>query len=196
MNKENLLDHGGLLQRLRGRSLLSSAGDLAALLRARLTLSRATRSGHFARLWGRALIDNQGEMIIGDRVRLKGTLTPVELVTGPHGRLEIGANVFINYGCSIAAFKLVVIGPDCSIGPYANLIDNDFHRIEPERRSEMPESRPVILEANVWLGSRVIVLPGVTIGRDSVIGAGSVVTRDIPPRSLAAGVPARVIRTL
>jgi acetyltransferase-like isoleucine patch superfamily enzyme len=60
----------------------------------------------------------------------------------------------------------------------------------------MPPSRPIILEENVFLGARVIVLGGVTIGRDSVIGAGSVVTRDIPPGVIAAGNPAKVIRAL
>jgi len=75
-------------------------------------------------------------------------------------------------------------------------MDNDFHRLEPERRNERPDSAPIILEDNVWLGARVIVLKGVTIGEGSVIGAGSVVTKDIPPRSLAVGMPAKVIKTL
>ena len=75
-------------------------------------------------------------------------------------------------------------------------MDNDFHRIEPERRLERPESRPITIDDNVWIGARVIVLAGVTIGADSCIGAGSVVIDDIPPRSLAVGVPARVIREL
>jgi maltose O-acetyltransferase len=68
--------------------------------------------------------------------------------------------------------------------------------MEPERRNEMPASAPIVLEENVWIGIRAIVLRGVTIGQGSVIGAGSVVVNDVPPRSLAAGVPARVIRTL
>ena len=59
-------------------------------------------------------------------------------------------------------------------------MDNDFHRIEPERRLEWPESKPIIIEDNVWLGARVIVLAGVTIGDDSCIGAGSVVNRRHP----------------
>jgi maltose O-acetyltransferase len=75
-------------------------------------------------------------------------------------------------------------------------MDNDFHRVEPERRHEVPESLPIILGENVWLGARVVVLRGVTIGAHSVVAAGSVVTRDIPPRTLAAGVPARVVREL
>jgi maltose O-acetyltransferase len=126
---------------------------------------------------------------------LCSTVATLELVADG-GRLEIGARTFVNYGCSIAATQLVRIGQDCKIGKHSILIDNNFHCVEPERRNERPPSAPVILENNVWLGARVIVLPGVTIGADSVVGAGSVVTRSLPPRSLAVGLPARVVRQL
>ncbi len=167
-----------------------------AVLRAHWYFRRATKLGARVRLWGRPAIENHGTMIIGDRVRLVSTIVPLELVTGKQGRLEIGTSAFINYGCSIAATQLIRIGPRCNIGTYVIMMDNDFHRIEPERREEMPPSAPIILEENVWLGARVIVLRGVTIGAGSVVAAGSVVTRDIPPRSLAAGLPARVIRQI
>ena len=167
-----------------------------AVLRARYYLRQATSVGPKVRLWGRPSVRNDGRMIIGNRARLVSTITPLELVAGRDGTLEIGEGVFINYGCSIAASKLIRIGPNCSIGTYVIIMDNDFHRLEPERRNERPESMPIILEENVWLGARVIVLRGVTIGAGSAIGAGSVVTRDIPPRSVAVGVPARVIKTL
>ncbi|WP_129633676.1 acyltransferase [Candidatus Oscillochloris fontis] len=168
--------------------------DGRAVLRARWYLRDATLLGWRVRLWGRATVDNQGSMRIGNRVRLVSTIVPLELATGKQGLLEIGESTFINYGCSIAATQFVRIGPCCNIGTYVIMMDNDFHRIEPERREEMPPSAPIILEENVWLGARVIVLRGVTIGAGSVVAAGSVVTRDIPPRSLAAGLPARVIR--
>jgi maltose O-acetyltransferase len=128
-------------------------------------------------------------------VRLISTVAKLELAVDG-GVLEICEGAYINYGCSIAARKLVRIGPDCRIGTHAMITDNNFHHLEPELRDEIPESAPVILEANVWLGGRVIVLPGVTIGAGSAVGAGSVVTHDIPPRSLAVGVPARVIKDL
>jgi acetyltransferase-like isoleucine patch superfamily enzyme len=148
------------------------------------------------RLWGKPVVKNwNGQIIIGTNVRLNSTIATLELVAGG-GRLEIGDSSFINYGCSISATQLVRIGKDCSIGTHSTLIDNDFHCIEPDRRNITPPSKPIILEDNVWLGSRVIVLRGVTIGEGSVVGAGSVVTRDIPPRSLAAGNPARVIRQI
>jgi maltose O-acetyltransferase len=76
------------------------------------------------------------------------------------------------------------------------MLDNDFHRVEPERRLERPPSAPIVIGENVWVGARVIVMAGVTVGDDSCIGAGSVVTADVPPRTLVAGVPARVIREL
>lgn len=184
------------LTRLRGQNPLFLIGGLIAAWRARWTLRSAEAVGPYTRLWGRLVVRNDGKIWVGDHVRLVGAITAIELGTGDGGCLEIGDHVFINYGSSIAAMKYVRIGSNCSIGTYAIIIDNNFHRIEPDRRREMPESAPVILEENVWLGSRVTVLPGVTIGRDSVVGAGSVVTHSIPPRSLAAGVPARVLKTL
>ena len=75
------------------------------------------------------------------------------------------------------------------------IIDSAFHDIDPERRLEPPVADPITIGDNVWLGARVIVLPGVTIGENSVVGVGSVVTRDIPPSSLAVGVPAKVVRS-
>ena len=160
---------------------------------ARWCLRKATQVGTMVRVYGRPLLYNNGTMIIGDRVRLISTVVKTELAV-EEGTLEIGTGSYINYGCSIAAQQLVRIGPNCRIGTYVMITDNNFHGLEPERRDELPESAPVILEENVWLGGRVIVLPGVTIGAGSVIGAGGVVTHDIPPRSLAVGVPAKVIK--
>jgi acetyltransferase-like isoleucine patch superfamily enzyme len=148
------------------------------------------------RLTGKPFVVNEGTMIVRDRVRLISNVATLELATGPDGTLDIGERSYVNYGCSLSARRLVKIGADCNIGTHCIMMDNDFHRLEPERRLEEPESKPIVLEDNVWLGGRVIVLAGVTIGADSVIGAGSVVTRDVPPKVVAAGVPARVIRGL
>ncbi len=164
-------------------------------IRARWCLRRATLLGKRVRVFGWPAINNMGTLIIGDRVRLVSTIAKLELAVDG-GKMEICEGAYINYGCSIAARKLVRIGPNCRIGTYVMITDNNFHRLEPEYRDDVPESAPVILEENVWLGGRVIVLPGVTIGAGSVIGAGGVVTHDIPPRSLAVGAPARVIKDL
>jgi len=167
-----------------------------AVLRARWYLRKADTLGPKARVWGRPVVYKQGSIHIGSRLRLISTIAVTELAATNGGRLEIGESVFINYGCSISANQQVRIGDRCSIGTHCIIMDNDFHQVNPERRQERPPSAPIVLEENVWLGARAIVLKGVTIGRNSVIGAGSVVTRDVPPRCLAAGVPARVIRTL
>ncbi|MBI4317755.1 MAG: acyltransferase [Chloroflexi bacterium] len=121
-------------------------------------------------------------------------ITPSELISFPGGRLEIGNSVYINRGTTISAFKSVTIGNNCQIGTHCIITDNDLHSAEDHLAR--PESRPVVIEDDTWLGTRVIVLKGVTIGRGSSIGAGSVVTRSIPRHSIAAGVPARVIRRL
>jgi maltose O-acetyltransferase len=167
-----------------------------ALANARWSLRRADSVGRLVRLRGRPSITNRGRMIVGDRVQLYSTVATLELLTEPGGTLQIGDRVLVNFGCSIVATELVRIGDGCQIGSHTMILDNDYHRVEPERRLERPPSRPVVIEENVWIGARVIVLPGVTIGAGSCIGAGSVVTSDIAPRTLAAGIPARPIRKL
>jgi len=166
-----------------------------AVLRARWYFRKATFLGKKVRVWGKPSVQNWGKLVIGDRARLVSTIATSEFVV-EGGLLEIGEGTFINYGCSIGATERVSIGANCSIGTYCILMDNDYHRLEPDLRYERPVSAPITLEENVWLGARVIVLRGVTISAGSVIGAGSVVTRNIPPRSLAVGVPAKVIREL
>lgn len=163
------------------------------VLSARWQLRKCELHG-YPRVIGRIRVGNLGGTIrIGEKVLLDATLVPSEIAVGNGGLLEIGARTYINYGVSIAAKKLIRIGEDCLIGTFVNIMDDDFHGIED--RNQPPPSAPVILERNVWLGARVIVLKGVTIGHDSVIGAGSVVTKSIPPRSVAVGLPARVIKT-
>ena len=171
-------------------------GNVIAVASAKWFLRKGTLRGNKIRLWGRPAIMVKGDLDIHERVRFSSSITPIELAVHKNAKLEIGENTYINYGTSISAFKSVEIGKNCNIGTYVNITDNNFHRIEPERRNEMPESDPVIIGSDVWLGTRVIVLPGVKVGDGSVIGAGSVVTKDIPSRVVAAGVPAKVIRSI
>lgn len=161
---------------------------------AQLSLRHCTRVPYTVRLRGRVMVVNYGIITLGDRVRLNGTTVRLELVAWDQGTIDIGPRTGINYGTSISAHKLVRIGSDCRIGTYVIMMDNDYHQMED--RDKPGDSEPIIIEDNVWIGSRAIVLKGVTIGRDSVVGAGSVVTRDVPPRCFVAGVPARLVRTL
>jgi maltose O-acetyltransferase len=167
-----------------------------AVLSARWYLRHADHVGTRVRLRGRPVVRNRGRMIIGERVQLVSTIATLELVADDGGLLEIGERSLVNFGCSLVATELVRIGARCHIGPYTLIQDNDFHRVEPERRLEIPPSEPIVVEDNVWIGTRVILMGGVTIGQDSCVGAGSVVTKDVPRRTLVAGVPARVIREL
>lgn len=162
------------------------------VLNARIQLRSAEFRGQRVTLRGRAAISNEGRISLGDRVRLVSTVATLELATLPGGHLEIGDNVFINYGCSLASSNHVKIGNDCLIGSHVTIMDTDFHQVED--KSWDTTGVPIIIEDRVWIGNRSIVLKGIRIGHDSVVGAGSVVTRDVPPRTLVAGVPARKIR--
>lgn len=112
-------------------------------------------------------------------------------------RLRIGKGVGLNLGCWVDARGEVTIGDDTIMGPYC-IISSTNHRFD---RLDIPmllqedDKKPVRIGNNVWLGARVTVLPGVTIGDDTVVGAGAVVTRNIPANTIAVGNPARVIRS-
>ncbi|SFD59295.1 maltose O-acetyltransferase [Klenkia taihuensis] len=111
-------------------------------------------------------------------------------------RTTVGARVFANFGLVCLDVGPVTIGDDVQIGPGVQLL-TPTHPVDPVRRRERWEgSAPITIGDNVWLGGGVVVLPGVTIGHDTVVGAGSVVTRDLPPRVVAVGNPARVVREL
>jgi len=109
---------------------------------------------------------------------------------------SIGPGTFINSGAVILDVGRVSIGADVQIGPNVQLL-TPTHPLDPElRRGGAEAAEPIAIGENVWLGGGVIVCPGVTIGQDTVVGAGAVVTRDLPPGVLAVGNPARVIRSL
>jgi len=107
----------------------------------------------------------------------------------------IGDYCLISPGVRISAAKSIRIGDNCMFAANVTISDSDWHgiynRIRPFRCT-----KPVVIENNVWLGERVIVTKGVTIGENSVVGAGSVVTKSIPANSVAAGNPARIIKTI
>jgi maltose O-acetyltransferase len=108
----------------------------------------------------------------------------------------VGSRTFINYGLVCLDVARVTIGDDVQIGPYVQLL-TPTHPVEPKaRRSKWESAGPISIGDNAWLGGGVIVCPGRTIGENSVVGAGAVVTRDIPPDVMAVGNPARVVRRL
>ena len=113
---------------------------------------------------------------------------------GKHIRL--GKRFFANFHLTILDEALVTIGDDCFCGPNVSIY-TACHSTDPvERNARREWAKPVSIGNSVWIGGDVTILPGVTIGDNCTIGAGSVVTRDIPANSVAAGNPARVIKTL
>jgi acetyltransferase-like isoleucine patch superfamily enzyme len=175
-------------------SLVSKIADFGHIINAQLRLRGKAKAPFSVRLQGRVRVSGCGEVVLGEGVSLIGTVVPVELATYTLGRIEIGHHTFINYGSSIAARASVQIGSYCHLGHYTFIMDNDQHDVV--RHTELPQSGPVIIEDHVWIGSKAVILPGVRIGSRAVIGAGSIVTKDIPPRCVAAGNPARVLRFL
>jgi maltose O-acetyltransferase len=110
--------------------------------------------------------------------------------------LQIGDRTFVNFGLVALDVAPITIGADCQLGPNVQLL-TPIHPLDPElRRDKWEQAAPITVADNVWLGGGVIVLPGVTIGADSVVGAGSVVSRDVPAGVVALGSPARVVRQL
>lgn len=110
--------------------------------------------------------------------------------------LTVGARTFINFNLTALDVAAITIGDDVQIGPNVQLL-TPTHPLEAEaRRDKLEAAQPITIGNNVWLGGGVIVLPGVSIGENTVVGAGSVVTRDLPANVVAVGNPARVIREL
>lgn len=112
-------------------------------------------------------------------------------------KLTIGDNVTLNVYCHIACTNEIRIGNDVLVGSNVLITDHSHGKIEmdgrPFAQRALLSKGPVIIEDNVWIGDKACIMPGTTIGTGSIIGAGAVVTKDIPPYSIAAGVPAKVI---
>jgi acetyltransferase-like isoleucine patch superfamily enzyme len=112
------------------------------------------------------------------------------------GSIEVDANTTIGSFTSVSSFSKIKIGKDCLIASHCSIYAQNHVFADPTIaiRKQRYTLEGIIIEDDCWLGSGVRVLDGVTIGKGSVIGAGAVVTRDIPPYSIAVGVPAKVIR--
>ncbi|HEV7207077.1 MAG TPA: acyltransferase [Jatrophihabitans sp.] len=120
-------------------------------------------------------------------------------ITSDTGRISIGGGALLNLNVMVAAVERVEIGAHCMLANGCVVTDGDHRFDDPDTPvpwQGFTTKGPVVIGDNVWLGAHAVVTSGVTIGRRSVIGANSVVTTDIPPFSVAAGAPARVLRTI
>ena len=111
-------------------------------------------------------------------------------------QIAIGAGTFVNYGCVMLDVVAITIGAACQVATRVQFL-TATHPIDPEpRRLGWESGEPIVVGDNVWLGGGAILCPGVTIGDDTVVGAGAVVTRDLPAGVIAVGTPARILREI
>lgn len=162
-------------------------------LRARYCFLQADELGRLVFARGCPVVHNSGYLSIGNGSRIWSDISAAQLLTGPGGRLVIGKGCYIN-GAMLSASESVSLGDNCYLGPMAMVADCDF----PSRLDTAPyrESAAVVIGEGAWLATRCMVLKGVTIGQGAVIAVGTVVTGDVPPYCVVAGVPARIVKRL
>jgi maltose O-acetyltransferase len=141
---------------------------------------------------GEPIIRNSGTLKAGKKLYLLSYWKPIFIMVRRGGTLEFGNGVNINHGVHIAAFNSIKIGHQCGLGMDVMIMDSDFHELDTEKGTI--EAAEVVLEDHVWIANRAIILKGVRIGAGAVVAANSVVTRDVEPNMLVAGIPAKPIK--
>lgn len=132
--------------------------------------------------------------LIGKTVDDSFLLIPPFYTTGGTD-IRIGRNVFINQNCTFYDLGGLDIADDVMIGPNVSIITSG-HPIEPSERRAFVTAKPIVIERNVWVAADVTIIGGVAVGENSVVAAGSVVTKDVPPNTLVGGNPAKAIRSV
>ena len=149
--------------------------------------------------------DKLGNVVIGDNCRIYG-----KVLSQDDGKISIGNNTCIYERSFVGSVNSISIGKCVIISNHVHIFDNNNHPTSPKVREEMSmggfdgdpwrwkhsTSKPVVIEDNVWIGEYSAVMKGVRIGKGSIVAAHSVVTKDVPPYSVAAGNPARVVKSI
>jgi acetyltransferase-like isoleucine patch superfamily enzyme len=157
-------------------------------------LRNVTQLGKGVKSMGSPVIDNLGHIELGDFVLMDSRIKPVHFNVAAGAKLTVGNDTFMNSGVWIGCQKQVTIGNRVLLAPDVTILDNNYHDVYD--RKVIPPSDPVIIEDDVWIATKSTILPGVRIGRGSIVAANTVVNRDVPPFSIVAGSPMRVIRKL
>lgn len=180
------------IKKIHNYSLHKIYGMLKALLRGCLQRYKFKNCGKYLRTHGKVIVStDNGKVILGDYVQMyHGVRFNVVGMNDTPASIKIGDFVSIGERTEIRCTKEIVIGDHSLIAWDVEIMDTDFHKID-----NKIICKPVHIGANVWIGCRSIILKGVTIGEGSVIAAGSVITKDVPPYCLVAGNPAKIIRT-
>ena len=175
------------------------AGELYRASSAELTMERRRAQMMLARY--NAITDGEPDLLLSLLRDLMGSVGDGTVImpqfTCDYGyNIRLGRNVFINYHCIFLDCGPIDIGNDVQVGPAVQLYTAQ-HPLEAEvRRSGLESARSIRIGNDVWIGGGAVILPGVTIGDRSVVGAGSVVVHSVPADCVAVGNPARVVRTL
>jgi len=112
-----------------------------------------------------------------------------------NGKIKIGDRVLVMNGVRVSSATEIIIGDDCMLANMCYLTDADWHDIH-DRTSSPGKTSPIVLERGAWIGDSAIVCKGVTVGENSIVGAGSVVRRDVPPNTIVMGNPAKVVKEI
>ncbi len=132
--------------------------------------------------------------LIGQKVDESFLLIP-PFYTAGGDEIRVGQNVFVNQNCTFYDLGGLVIADDVMIGPNVSIITTG-HPLEPSQRRGATIGKRIVIEKNVWIAAGATIIGGVTVGENSVVAAGSVVTKDVPPNALVGGNPAKVIRSI
>lgn len=148
------------------------------------------------------LIMGYGDIYLGDRLGISGHVTLIaSYKANLNPTIEIGEDVYLGYGTFLSCADRITIGNRVLIAQGVSIFDNNNHPIDPMARARHQaigkiDFSPVIIEDDVWIGAKAVVSKGVTVGRGSVVAMESVVTRDVPPMTVVAGNPARVVKKI
>lgn len=190
------------------RSMFGKARDLVLKRRVIARLEKRNRVivGSPVRvLWNRVVAVADSEIRIGSHVICRGSISCQK----QGAKFTIGERSFVGSGSTLVSTQALSIGNDVLISHDCYITDTDGHSLSPEiRRRDIPNrwknyknwnvvcSEPILISDDAWIGPRVIILKGVTIGMGAIVCAGSVVTSDVPAMAVVAGVPAKVVRKL
>jgi acetyltransferase-like isoleucine patch superfamily enzyme len=179
-----------------GSKIIVMRGTRVRLARgARISVSRGSRlilglnTSHAGPACSVRFWPNARLTVHGDAQIFRGT----SVLISDNAHLEIGHKTFINSNSAVTCFDHITIGSDCAISWNTNMLDGNAHDLVVDGMPR-PRTQPVVIGDKVWIGTRAIILSGVTIGAGAVVAAGSVVTADVPDGTVVGGNPARVVR--
>nr|WP_147302965.1 acyltransferase [Marinoscillum furvescens] len=154
---------------------------------------RNCRKGNYVTVNGKPMIRTGGSIMLGNRVAIWSVFERTKLLVHPGGALVVGHHSRLN-GVHISVKQSVILGKNVRIGPYTLIMDSDFHDVN--YREITGKSKSIEIGDDVWIASKVTILKGVKIGDGATVAAGAVVTKNVPPNTMVAGVPARPVKNL